>query len=100
MIVNTEQVLKTMDGKTMKDNDGSGNVIDATLKLAIVNALLAPTQKQDSGVDKIKKYELAKKVYNNVEVDLDEKEISLIKDCVNTAYPPLICGQVNDLLKI
>lgn len=100
MVVNTEQVLKSISGQNLKDNDGAGQVIDATLKLAVVNALLAPSQKQDSGVDKIRKWELAKKVYGNVGVDLDEKEISLIKDCVNAVYPPLICGQVNDLLKI
>ena len=78
MLVKVNQVLKTIDGQTMKDNDGKGNAIDATVKLAIVNAVLSPVDKE-IGVDKVKKYELAKKVFNADEVDLNEDEIKLIK---------------------
>lgn len=100
MKVNVDVVLKNLNGESLKDSDGKGNVIDATLKLAIVNALLAPSQKQESGIDKIKKFDLAKRVFNGSEVDLNEQDLILIKDCVNTVYPPLICGQVNEMLKV
>jgi len=97
--VNT--VLKNLNGEVLKDSDGKGNVIEATVKLAIVNALLAPTQKQESGVEKMKKWELAKKVYGGGQVDLNEQEITLIKDCVATVYPSAqIVGLIWDFLKI
>lgn len=100
MKVDTTQVLKNIAGQPMKDNDGNGNVIDATLKLALVNSILSSVQKE-SGVDKVKKYELAKRVYENDEVDLNEDEIKLIKDRVAEAFQsPLIVGQIFEILKI
>jgi len=99
MLVNVNQVLKTMDGQTMKDMV-DGEAVDATVKMAIVNGLLSPVQKE-SGIEKVKKYELAKKVFNADEVDLNEDEIKLIKERVSEAFPsPLIVGQVFDLLKV
>jgi len=99
MLVNVSQVLKTMDGQTMKDADGQGKAVDATMKMAIVNAILSPVQKE-SGVEKVKKYELAKKVFNTDEVDLNEDEIKLIKDRVGEAFAPIIVGQIYELLKV
>lgn len=102
MKINVNQTLKTIIGEVLKDNDGQGNAIDATLKMAIVNALLAPLPqgKQESGTDKVKKWKLATKVYETDEVDFDENDIKLIKDRVGEVYPPLIVGQVFDLLKV
>jgi hypothetical protein len=99
MLVNVNQTLKTMDGKTMKDNDGTGNAIDATVKLVIVNALLSPVR-DEKGVDKVRKYELAKKVYASDEVDLNEDNIKLIKERVGEVFPPMIVGQIYELLKV
>lgn len=99
MKVKVNQVLKTIDGQTMKDNDGKGNAIDATVKLAIVNAVLSPVDKE-TGVDKVKKYELAKKVFNADEVDLNEEDIKLIKTCVGDNFAPIVVGQIFELLKV
>jgi len=98
MLVTVNQVLKTLDGQVMKDNV-DGNAVDATVKMAIVNGLLSPVQKE-SGVDKVKKYELAKKVFNADEVDLDETEIALIKDRVGETFAPIIVGQIYEILKV
>jgi len=76
-----------------------GQAVDATVQMGIVNALLSAVEK-DKGVEKIKKYELAKKVYSNVEVDLNEDEIKLIKDRVGELYAPVIVGQIYELLKV
>ena len=99
MLVNLDIPLVNMDGQVMKDNDGQGNAIDATVKLAIVNAVLSPVQ-NENGVDKVKKYELAKKVYASDEVDLNEDEIKLIKDRVGEMFPPIVVGQIYELLKV
>ena len=62
MVINVIQVLKNLSGQTMMDTDGQGNAVEATLRMAIVNALLAPVQKED-GMEKIKKYRESKSNY-------------------------------------
>jgi len=100
MKINVNQVLKNLAGETLKDNDGTGKAIDATLKLAIINSVLAPVQnKNESGVEKVKKYELAKKVYANDEIDLTAEEITLIKQRVGEVYAPLLVGQIFEMLE-
>ena len=100
MKINVNQTLKTLSGDAMKDAGPNGEAIDATLKLALVNAVLAPSQKQESGVDKVKKYELAKKIYSNDEVELSSEEVTLCKEAVGSAYPsPLLVGQIIELLE-
>ena len=76
MLVKVNVPLTTLDGQTMKDNV-DGQAVDATVRAAIVNSVLAPVQKE-SGIEKVKKYELAKRIYTNDEVDLDEMDIKLI----------------------
>ena len=98
MLVTVSVPLKTLDGQKMKDNV-EGKAVDATIKNAIVNAVLAPVQKE-SGVDKVKKYELAKKVFENDEVDLNEDEIKTIKDAVGEQFSPIVVGQIFELLKV
>jgi len=98
MKFNVNEVLKALNGQTLKDVDANGESIDATLKTAIVNALLAPVQKE-SGVDKVKKYELATRVYKNDEVELTAEEISLIKKCVGENFAPIVVGQVFNILE-
>jgi len=98
MLVNVNQVLKSFAGEIMKDMV-DGQAIDATVKMAIVNAVLSPVQ-NEKGIDKVRKYELAKKVYNSDEVDLNEDEIKLIKDRVGESFAPLIVGQIYELLKV
>jgi len=98
MLVKVDVPLTTFDGQTMKDNDGEGKAIDATLKMAIVNGLLSPVQ-NEKGVEKVKKYELARKVYSSDEVDLTAEEITLIKERVGETFAPVIVGQCWEALE-
>lgn len=100
MLIKVTETLKTFDGQTMKDNDGNGNAIDATFKIALINALLAPVDKE-SGVDKVKKYELAKKIYQATdEVELTIEEVALCKKRVGEVFPnPIVVGQVTEMLE-
>lgn len=98
MLVKVNVPLKTMDGQVMKDNV-DGEAVDATVQMAIVNAVLSPVEKE-LGVDKVKKYELAKKIYANDEVDLNEDEIKTIKDAVGKNFAPIVVGQIYELLKV
>ena len=103
MKIDFTQTLKMIDGTAMKDQNANGEAIDATAKLAIVNALLspAPQGEHDSGVDKIKKYELAKMIYGDEgESDVTAEDITLIKKCVEKAFPsPMIVGQIVEILE-
>ena len=99
MLVKVNVPLKTIEGQVMKDNDGQGNAMEATVKMAIVNAILSPVEREN-GVDKVKKYELAKKIYASDEVDLNEDDIKLIKDRVGEMFAPLVVGQIYELLKV
>jgi len=98
MLVKVNVPLTTLDGQTMKDNV-DGQAVDATVRAAIVNSVLAPVQKE-SGIEKVKKYELAKRIYTNDEVDLDEMDIKLIKDCVGENFAPIVVGQIFELLRV
>ena len=100
MKIDVNQTLKAVNGDVLKDNDGKGNVVDATLKIAIVNALLSPVEKE-IGTEKVKKLKLAIRVYEATdEIDLTAEEIVLIKERVNSSYPlPLVVGRVFEMLE-
>ncbi len=101
MKIKTNVKLRSFDGEVLKDNDGKGNVIDATLKNAIVNALLAPLGqgKAEIGTDKVKKFDLAQQIYNNDEVELTVEEVTLIKERVGEVFGAIVVGQVFNLLE-
>lgn len=98
MLVKVDMPLRTMEGHVMKESV-NGEAQDATVKMVIVNAVLSPVQ-SEPGTEKVRKYELAKKIYANDEVDLNEDEIKLIKERVGETFPPLVVGQVYELLKV
>lgn len=99
MLVKVNVPLKTMDGQVMKDNV-DGKAIDATLKMALINAVAAPEQK-DTPAQKIEKGELARKIYlAEGEVDLTAEEVALCKKRVGEVYPsPIIVLQVTEMLE-
>jgi len=98
MLVKVNVPLVTLDGQTMKDNV-DGQAVDATVRMAIVNAVLSPVQ-NEKGVEKVRKYELAKRIYSSDEVDLNEDEIKTIKERVGESFPPIVVGQIYELLKV
>jgi len=97
MIINVDVKLMTLDGKVMMDADSSGNAVEATVKTLLVNAVLAPT-KDEKGVDKVRKYELAKMIFKGGKVDLTPEDIVLIKQQVGDNFAPVVVGQVFEML--
>ena len=98
MLIKVDTLLKTMDGQVMKDMV-DGEAVDATLRMAMVNAVLSPIEKE-SGMDKVKKFNLAKKIHDaESEVDLTVEEVSLVKERIGEVFPVLIVGQVFNLLE-
>jgi hypothetical protein len=99
MLVNVNTVLTQLNGDPVMDMDGKGNAVEATVKMALVNAVLSPVQ-TDKPMDKFRKDELARKIYNtDGEVELTAEEVVLLKDRVGESYAPIIVGQVWRLLE-
>jgi len=97
MKVDVEKKLVQINGEVLLDAK-DGKAVPVILKNILVNAILLPKEKE-SGVDKVRKYELAKLIYTGGEVDLGAEDITLIKACVGEGYAPLIVGQVFEILK-
>ena len=99
MKIDVSKELRTLDGQTMKDNDGQGNAVDATVKMALLNAVLSP-DKDDTPIKKLEKGELARKIFKaENEVDLTAEEIALCKKRVGEVFPsPLVVLQVTEIL--
>ena len=99
MLIDVSKVLVQMNGRELMDRDDEGNAISATVKVALVNSALSPEQK-DTGVQKVQKYELARKIYAaESTVDLGVEEIAMLKKRVEEVYPPLVCGQLVAILE-
>lgn len=91
MKINTETLLTTLEGEPVKE---AGK--EVTVGKIIRNALLSNDEK-DKADDKLKKYHLAQSCLAS-EVDLKAEDVVLIKKQVGNNYPPLVVGQVFDLI--
>jgi len=92
MLVKLDVPLTTYDGEALMDNDGKGNAIEATLRLAMINALINPVR-DELGPEKFKKDELARRIYKSDEIELSAEEISLIKKRIGEVFPTIVVGQ-------
>jgi len=105
MIIDFTQVLKDLDGKPIRGKKivEDGKVVgdeDATLRFICSDVLLAELQdEKSSGEDKIRRYELAKAIYNCDEMDLKVEDIALIKRRVGKIHFPLIVGITSEMLE-
>ena len=97
MLLDNTKVLVTLAGEPLKESV-DGEAKDVTVKTVIVNALLNPMEK-DTGMQKMEKEELARKVYQNDSVDLTIEQVKLIKDRIGEMYAPIVVGQVWRLLE-
>lgn len=70
-----------------------------TLKDVCINSILSPIQEDDQKA-KYEKYELYKVLRDaKAEVELAAEQIVLLKKCVGKFQPPLVMGQVFDMLE-
>jgi len=98
MKIDVTKVLKDFDDNPIMDVK-NGETVEATIRMAIVNALLTPS-KNDKGTEKLEKFTLAQRVYGDDEVDLNEDEIKLIKDKIGELFAPMVVGRIFELLKV
>ena len=95
MKIKINQKLTGLDGKEpILDN---GKII--TLRDVCIAAILSPVQEDDQK-KKFEKWEVFKKIRDAKEiVELTVEEISTIKSSSGKSHPPLIYGQICDLLE-
>ena len=104
MIVKLDSRIKSLNGMVLQDIDRNGNIQgDITIKSIIVEALLRPHPSEDklSGMERMKRFSLAQKVYGSKEeVELMVEEIALIKELVGIKnFPVLIVGRTFNILE-
>jgi len=97
MVLDVTKVLVNIAGESLKEsvNDVA---VDVILRTVVVNALLSPVEK-DTGMKKMEKEELARKIYQNDSVDLTIEQVKLIKDRIGEMYAPIVVGQCWRLLE-
>jgi hypothetical protein len=92
---------------TNRMNDFSGTVIKdekdqfITLRSLIVNALLnGPSDNKEDGMAKLTKGQLARRIFEEDEVDINENEIIMIKDVCGKSYGPLAVLYIYEALAV
>jgi hypothetical protein len=103
MKINFDSEVLNLENKPLVETI-DGKVVNYTLKKICVNALMAniPTPQnapQETGMEKFKKFELSKKIYNGGEVEVTAEDITLIKKQVGVCYGAIIVGPVYNLLE-
>lgn len=94
-IKNLNQPIKNFDGTLIKLNDK-----DITFKSLIIDALMSnfPDEKLD-GVEKLKRYKLASKIFSSDEVELSTEEIVEIKQVAAKGLVTIAVGQIYEYLE-
>lgn len=102
MKVSLTEKIKTIEGKPMQDVvDEKGTKEDLVIKKVLTGALLAQYQDEQklSGEDKIKRFDLANRIYKSDEIDLKSEEIALCKYLVAKAFGVLVTAQAWSILE-
>ena len=98
MKIDFSKEFKTFGGETLKDAEG--NVF--TLKGVCATVLLSQQQNEKAtGEEKMKRYELARKIWDapGGVCDIKAEEIALLKKLIGDAYLPLVVGQAYIMLE-
>lgn len=98
---NLNVVLKTIDGKSLREAHEAGER-DVLLSRLAVNALLVnyPDEQSLSGEDKVKRFKLAQLINDaDGDVEVTAEQVSLLKSLIAKAYTPLVVGQSYEILE-
>lgn len=101
MKIKLMDILRTFDGQPLVDKDPKGNIFELNVKTIVLEALLRVHAADDrlSGIDKMKRFDLAKRVFDTTEeIDLSHEDIILLKEAIGLKLPVLIVGQMYKIL--
>lgn len=95
MKINVTRNMLEIDGRVIRANDK-----DVNLRECLINVLAyVPASRAVAIEDKIKRYKLAKKIFENETPDISAEEIVLLKKLLNETYGPTIVGQACEILE-
>jgi hypothetical protein len=96
MKVNVKLVLRDFAGEPIKTGAGK----DATLAYIFTEALLNNSSEdlKLSGEEKLKRYQLAKAINQQDEIDFTIEDLALIQSLVTKGFGPMVVGQVHELI--
>ncbi|MBE3139512.1 MAG: hypothetical protein IMZ53_02910 [Thermoplasmata archaeon] len=96
MKIDFSKILCNIDGTQMQEAKDK----PLTLDKVCVNAILSEMQGETaSGVEKVERFKLAKKICGASEIDITIEEAAQIKERVGKLYLPLIVGQIFEILE-
>lgn len=88
-----DETIKNLDGEEIPYENAP-----LTFKRAIITALLM-NEKDMKSEDKLRYYDMAKRVMDNAKHDYKIEEISTIKSAVLKTWSTLVAGRVSDYLE-
>lgn len=92
---NFKQNLVDFRGVLLVDRNEKGEDTPITLDTVSINSLLVTDEESArlSGMEKMKRFTLAQKIYTNPEeVEVTEEEVQLIKDQIGKHAPVILTG--------
>lgn len=98
MQFNLGQAFVDIEGKTIVDEQG----VPFTIGSAAINSLLASfdDEKNLSGEDKLKRWELAMSIKNgSIPMEITVEDASLLKKLIAKAYSTMVVGQAWKMLE-
>ncbi|MCA8237772.1 hypothetical protein [Burkholderia cenocepacia] len=95
MKLDTNTIIKEIDGTPMPDKDGP-----VTLKAVCANALLFNGRDELTGEEKLGRYRLARRIYDaSGIVEITIEEAAKLKDVIGKYCVPVVAGQVMELIE-
>lgn len=103
MKFNPEIIINNIDGKPVMrgiPEDGGGTAVPWTIRTVCIEALMSDANPaKRTGLARYEAYRIARLVHDAAgTVDLKAEDVTLIKEAVGIAFPPVIVGPAFDIL--
>lgn len=99
MKIDMTTVLLALDGKPIPIGPGEDS-LNSTLRTIVENALLSPLRGDENvtGAKKAEMFILAMRAHTEDQCDMKAEEITMVKERIGRAFPPLIVGRAYEIL--
>lgn len=99
MMIDFAKKIRNIDGEEMRLARPGRDAIPMTLALVAIEAILADDPDANTAALKVERFMLASRIHGAAgELDLSPEEVALIRACVGSKCPTLICGRAFELL--
>jgi hypothetical protein len=101
MKIRLDEKMKMFNGEVLMDRDSQGTLSHLTMKMVLMEGLLRshPSDDRLNGVEKMKRFDLAKRIYDAKDsIDLSAEDIVLAKEAIGVKLPVLVVGLAYKIL--